>query len=128
MTCNLWNLMRPLSAILLMTAFLLLSQCLLTRTIQNLINGTHETEQSGIGRQVASVICQGIIDKVVTKFTIPGPKPGISTLMFPTIVLSLLYSIGQFSSSERGLVFHRKFSIAYLNSVSIYLKNCMLLI
>ena len=119
MTCNLWNLMRPLSAILLMTAFLLLSHCLLRRTIQNLINGTHEIEQPGTGRQGATVVCQGIIAE---------PKPEITIPVFTTIVLLLFCSVGQFASSERDFIFQRTFSIAYLNSVPIYLRNRILLI
>jgi hypothetical protein len=119
MTFNLWDQMRLLSAFLLITAFVALSYCPLRRTIQNLISGTHETEQSGTGRQVATVVCQGIMAE---------PKPEIIIPVFTTIVLLLFYSIRQFASSESDFIFQRTFSIAYLTSVPIYLRNRILLI
>lgn len=128
MTFNFWNLIRPLSASLLIIAFLVLSYCPLRRTIQNLIKGTYKTEQAGNGQQAAPVVCQGIIDRPGAKFTIPQPNPGISIPKVIIIVLSLFYPVRQFPCSEKGVVIQQEFLVAYLNSVPIYLRNRILLI
>jgi len=123
-----WSLMRPLSAFLLVTAFLVLSYCPIRRTIQHLIKGPQETEQSDAGRQVASTVCRGIIDGSGTKITMPEPKSEVSIPMFTAIVLSLFYAVWIFFCFNRSITFHRKLLGAYLNSVPIYLRNRLLLI
>lgn len=128
MTVSPWSLMHPLSAFLLIAAFLVLSYCPLRRTIQHLLKDPHETEQSGVGRQMASAVCQGIIDGSDTKITMPEPKSKISIPVFTAIVLSLFYAIWRFCCSNRSIAFQRKFLAAYLNSVPIYLRNRILLI
>lgn len=127
MTFTLVNLIRPLSAFLLMTAFLLLSYCPLRRTIQNLIKGTQETEKSADGRQAGLAICQGIIDSSGSTFNVPEPKSAVNVPIFTAIVLSLFYSIRRLLPSER-LVLQRKSLVAYRNAVPIYLRNRILLI
>lgn len=127
MTFSLMNLIRPLSAFLLITAFLVLSYCPLRRAIQNLIKDTQETEQSTDGRQSGLAICQSIIDSSGSKFNVPEPKSAVSVPIFTAIVFSLFYAICRFLSSER-FVLQRKSLVAYRNSVPIYLRNGILLI
>lgn len=128
MEINLRNLVRLLSASVFIMAFLVLSYCPLRRAIQDLLKGTTNTEQQATGRQAAFVVCQGTIDNSAAKFTLPHPKPGISTLVFAAVIVSLFYTFYRFFYSERALDFQRKFSVACLNSVPIYLKNRILLI
>lgn len=128
MEINLRNLVRLTSASVFITVFLVLSYCPLRRAIQDLLKGTTETQQQATGPQAALVVCQGIIDNSAAKFTLPHPKPGISIPVFAAVIVSLFYTIYRFFCVERVLNFQRKFSVAYLNSVPIYLKNRILLI
>ncbi|WP_353718295.1 hypothetical protein [Dyadobacter sp. 676] len=128
MAFKLCNLTRLLSVFLLITSLLVLSYCPLRKTVQSLLTGTRQTEQSAAQRYLASAACQGTNDSSGTKVTIGEPKPGIDTPVLKTRLFAYGYLIRRFSFSERGFVFGRKISIAYLNSIPIYLKNRILLI
>ena len=114
--------LRSGSALLLLIAFLVLSYCPLRRTIQNLLKGTHETEQTIAlnGKRSVSMICMGMADHSSTQLTLPEPPHEVA--FYATVLAVFNFTRPQFIR-KKGSFYDQKQQIPIPQPIPLYLKN-----
>lgn len=122
--------LRPAIVLLLLVAFLLLSYCPLRRTIQALIKGIHQTEQTKAsnGTQLTSKICLGFVNDTNEKLILAEPKSGNRAIAFEFIAVLIFYVISSFFAISREHRINGFFFRGLPVTIPLYLKNRVLLI
>jgi hypothetical protein len=121
--------LQPLTGLLLIFAFLMLSYCPLRRAIQDLVKGTHPTDQAKTvkGLQPVSAICLGFVNSANEKLILPETKFEARTPL-GAIGLLVFYFIWSFLATSRFTTIQIDVFRNVITPIPLYLKNRRLLI